>query len=157
MDIETKLEADYKTAMRAQDKPRVQVIRQVRSKLQEAANAPDFRGPMTEASRQKAISSYVKQLEKSCGELSAGGERGAKLVAQYRVEIDYLTPFLPQGLDDAALREAVQKELAAANVTDARQAGKVLGALMKAHPGRVDAKRARAFIDEALSARTTEG
>lgn len=152
MDIETKLEQDYKAAMRAQNRPLVQTIRQVRAKVQEASHAPGFVGPMTDAGRQRAIAGYVKQLEKSCEELSAGGERGAALVAQYRAEVAYLTPLLPQPMDDAALRAAVAAQLAQSGVTDPRQAGKVLGALMKAHPGVIDARRAKAAVDAALAA-----
>lgn len=153
MDIEEKLDHDLKQAMRAKDRPLVQAIRQVRSKLQEATHAEDFVGPMTDAKRQQVIGSYVKQLEKSCVELAAGGERGAQLVAQYQAEVDYLRPLLPQPLTDDELRQTIDANLVALGVTDARQAGKVLGALMKAHPGRVDANRARTLVGEALAAR----
>lgn len=157
MDIETKLEEDYKAAMRAKNRPLVQAIRQVRAKIQEASHAPGIVGPMTEALRQRVIAGYVKQLEKSCEELSAGGERGAVLVAQYRAEVAYLTPLLPQPMNDAALLRAVATQLERTGVTDPRQAGKVLGALMKAHPGAIDAKRAKAAVDAALAAGAKRG
>lgn len=150
MSIEQTLDQQLKEAMRAKDKAKVACIRQVRSKLQEAQNQPDFRGPTDDALLQQVIASYVKQLEKSVTELAAGGERSLSLRTQYAEEVSFLRQFLPAQLDAQAIKKLAAAQIAKDNVTDVRQAGKVVGALMKAHRGQLDAAKAKAVVQALL-------
>src|SRR4051812_16310179 len=107
MSIEERLNEDLKTAMRAKEADRVACIRQLRSKVQEAVNAPDFKGPPDDALYQKTIVSYAKSLEKGIAELMQAGERSAPLRNKYSAEIAYLKQFLPQTMDAGATRQLV--------------------------------------------------
>lgn len=150
MSIQQQLDDALKTAMRQKQSETVACIRQLKSKVQEAINQPQFKGPVDDALYQQIITSYAKSLEKGISEFTAAGARGENLVAQYKREIAYLSQYLPKLLDQDEVEALVHKTLEQMGVTDPKQAGRVLGALIKAHPNRIDPKMAKACIDRAL-------
>lgn len=149
-DIAKRLDEDMKNAMRAKDQPKVACVRQLRSKAQEAQNAPDFKGPADDAFYQKIITSYVRMLDKGIADLGAAGERGAPLIASYKAEIDYLSQFLPRMLSADATATLVKDTVAALGAKEAKDVGRVIGAIMKDHKGQVDPALARKLVEEAL-------
>jgi uncharacterized protein YqeY len=151
MTITERLAEALKDAMRARDSDRVACIRQVRSKLQEAMNAPDFEGEMSDDDAQKIIASYVKSLQKSIEELRAGGDKAQPLITKYQAEIGYLEGYLPQRLDEDATAALVDSALGELGITDAKQAGRAIGHIMKAHRSEVDAALVRKIVEARLS------
>ncbi len=149
MSIEAQLDGALKDAMRAKDADRVACIRQVRSKVQEAMNAPDFKGPSDDAFYQRIIASYVKSLEKSMVELAQGGERSKPLRDKYEAEVTYLKAYLPKQLSEAETKALVDKTIASLGAGPG-QAGKVMGAIMKDHKGQVDSALVKRLAEEAL-------
>jgi uncharacterized protein YqeY len=149
-EIAKRLDDDLKAAMRAKDQAKVACVRQLRSKAQEAMNAPDFKGPADDAFYQKIITSYTRMLDKGIGELGSAGERGAPLIASYKAEIDYLSQFLPKMLSPDATATLVKKAVEAVGAKDMKDAGKVIGAIMKEHKGEVDPALTRKLVEEAL-------
>jgi hypothetical protein len=149
--IESRLNDDLKTAMKRKQADRVGCIRQVRSKIQEAANAKGFSGEVDDALHLKVIGSYVKSLQKGIEELQGGGDRGAELRDKYQAEIAYLEQFLPKLLDEAATRAIVEATIAELGISDSKQSGRVMGAVMKAHKGELDPGLTRKLVDEALA------
>ena len=150
MSIEQRLDEDLKQGMRSKDAARMGCVRQVRSKMQETVNAKDFSGTVDDALYQKVIASYVKQLRRGIEELGEGSGRAQELRDKYQAEIDYLGQFLPKLLDEGATGALVQEALVSSGVTDAKQAGRVVGGIMKTHKGEVDAAVVRRLVDEAL-------
>ncbi|MEE8409421.1 MAG: GatB/YqeY domain-containing protein [Myxococcota bacterium] len=151
MGIEQRLDDDLKAGMRAKEAHRVSCIRQVRSKIQEAVNAKGFKGKVDDALYQETISTYIKSLQKGIEELAAGGERGEALCTKYQAEIDYLKEFLPEMMGEDETRALVKKTVEELAVTDPKQAGHVMGAVMKDHQGKVDPGLVRRLVDEALA------
>ena len=151
MSIEAQLTDEMKAAMRQKDQDKLACIRQVRSKVQEATNAADFKGPSDDAFYQRIIAGYVKMLQKSLGDFVAAGEKGAALLGKYKAEIAYLEKYLPKTLSEAETRELVKKTVATLGVTDPKQAGKVMGALMKEHRGVLDAGLVKRLVDDVLT------
>lgn len=137
-------------ALKAHDAERASCIRQVKARLQEATNAPNFTGDVDDALVVQVIGSYVKSLDKSMVELRAAGEKGADLVAKYSRETAYLAQFLPKLMDDAATQKLVKDTLAAQNITDPKQGGRVMGMILKAHKGQVDTALLKAAIAQQL-------
>jgi uncharacterized protein YqeY len=74
---------------------------------------------------------------------------------QLGFEIAFCDRFLPQKLGDAEVRALVKDAIARLGVTDARQAGRVVGEIMKAHKGVVDAGTAKRIAEELLTAIST--
>jgi uncharacterized protein YqeY len=150
MSIEEQLNADLKEQMRAKAADTVACIRQLKSKVQETVNAKGFSGPVDDALYQKVIASYVKSLEKGISELQAAGDRGEALRARYQAEIDYLARYMPKLLGEADTLVLVKKAIAASGVNDPKQAGKVLGVLMKEHKGQIDTTLAKRLVEREL-------
>lgn len=151
MSIEAQLNDAMKRAMRSGDKDRLACIRQLKSKVQEAANAKDFTGVVDDALYQRVIESYVKSLRKGLAELEGAGERGEALRNKYQGEIDYLSEFLPQKLAEAETRALVQQAVADTGAREPREAGRVMGVIMKAHKDAVDPALVRRLVDEELA------
>lgn len=150
MTIENQLNDELKANMRAKNADVVACIRQLKSKVQEATNAKDFAGEVNDALYQQVIASYVKSLQKAIGEMESAGDRSQAIRAKYTAEIGYLNKFMPKMLDEAATRTLVRKAIETSGVTDAKQSGKVLGALMKQHKGEIDPALAKRLVEAEL-------
>lgn len=140
-------------AMRAKDDRTTQCLRMLKTKIAERRTSPGFQGEVTDAVVQEVAAAYARQLEKALAEYEAAGERGAAARADLRFEIDYLARFLPKKLDEAATREIVRAAIAAAGAKDPREAGKVVGAVLKTHRAVVDAAVAKRIAEELLAAK----
>ena len=146
------LQEQLVAALKGHDAERASCIRQVKARLQEATNAPNFTGEVDDAFVVQVIGSYVKSLDKSMVELRAAGDKGADLVAKYSRETAYLAQFLPKLLDAAATQALVKEALTSLKVSDPKQSGRVMGAILKAHKGQLDTHLLKQAIAEQLGA-----
>ena len=64
MGIQEELVAELQDAMRARDKPRASVIRQVQTEVAVAKSAPGFTGELDDELYTATIASYVKKMER---------------------------------------------------------------------------------------------
>ncbi len=131
MTIQEQLAADMKKAMKAGDKPTLNVIRQIQSEVAVAKAAPGFTGEVDDELYRSIIASYTKRMRKAKGEFEAAGDRGAEQAAKLAFEIDYLSRYLPQQLDEAQTRELVRETIGRLGATDPKESGKVIGAVMR--------------------------
>ncbi|MBC7794148.1 MAG: GatB/YqeY domain-containing protein [Clostridia bacterium] len=150
--IASRLDEDLKNAMRAKDQPKVAAIRQLRSKAQEAMNAPDFKGPADDGFYQKIIVNYSRMLEKGIADLIPAGDRGAPLRESYRNEIGYFQQFLPKLLDERETAAIVKNAVETLGVKELKEVGRVVGFIMKEHKGAIDPGLTRRLVEEALKA-----
>ena len=148
--IESQLGDALKAGMRAKDTDRVACIRQVKARMQETVNAEGFKGEVNDALYQEVIGSYVKILKKSVDEMASAGEKTQALRDKYTAEITYLEQYLPKVLGEAKTRDIVKSILSELNVTDPKQSGRVMGAIMKDYKGKVDPGMAKRILDELL-------
>ena len=88
---------DIKTAMRAKDKPRLEAVRMLKSSLLENQTSKSPKKP------EDVAISHVKKLKDALGSFPAGSEEAEKLAA----EISFLTPYIPQPMDEAEVREMI--------------------------------------------------
>ena len=151
MAILDELNARYKQAMKAREQQAVDTIRMVRARLDTRQNKKDFDGELTDAIVQNEITAYVKQLKKALPEYEKAGPSGTEMMDKLRFEIDYLSEFLPETMDEAATRAVVEATLQKLGVSDPRRAGSVMGAIMKEHKGQVDPALVRRLVDQALN------
>src|SRR4026209_2417057 len=91
-----------------------------------------------------------KQLQKALAEFEKAGERGAAQAADLRFEIAFCEGHLPKTMDDEAVRALVRERIAALGVGDPRQAGRLVGDIMKTHKGQVEAGDVKRIADELL-------
>ena len=153
MSIKEELASELKDAMRANDGPRRDVIRQIETEVAVARSEPGFDGEVDDELYRKVIGSYAKKMDKSRQEYHDLGERGAAMAAKLGFEVGYLARWLPQKLDEEATRALIREaitELAVAG--DEKAAGRVTGHVMKAHGEDLDGGLVNRLVREELSA-----
>ena len=155
MSVETDIQDRLKDAMRAKDARTADCIRMIKTKHMERRTAAGFKGPLDDSLWVEVIAAYQKQLRKSREEYAAVGERGAEAIAQLDFEIGFCAQFLPKAASDDEVRSIVRETVARLGASDAKQAGRVVGEIMKAHKGKIEAATVKRMVDEELAAPKT--
>ena len=150
MPLEQQLNDTLKQAIKDKDLRTADVLRMLKTKLQERRTAKGFSGDVDDALVVDVIGAYRKQLQKALGEYEKVGERGAAQAAQLRFEIEFCERYLPRGMDEAALRALVRERLGALGISDAKQVGRLVGDVMKTHKGQVEAADVKRVAEELL-------
>jgi len=131
MGIQEELVAELVDAMKARDKPRTSVIRQVQTEIAVAKSAPGFKGEVDDDLYKSTIVSYVKKMEKARLEFEGLGERGAEQAAKLAYEVDYLSRWMPNLPGEDETRDIVKSAIAELGVDDPKMMGRVMGHIMK--------------------------
>ncbi|MDY0002615.1 MAG: GatB/YqeY domain-containing protein [Polyangia bacterium] len=150
MTIQEELRSELKDATRARDQARLEVIRAVETELTMARTAKGFSGEVDDALYRQVIAAYSKKMDKARAEYEGLGERGKEMAAKLAFEVEYLSRWLPKKLDEAGTLALVREAIAALGVSDPKQAGKVMGHLMKGHKEALDAGLVNRLVKEAL-------
>jgi len=139
---------EIKAAMRAQDKPRLAILRLVN---QEVKNIEiDERREVAEADVDAMLKRVLKQTRETLeGSILAANndERTALLSTQVAILEDYL----PQQLSGDALLAAIDAVLADTGAASKKEMGKVMGALNQQTGGNFDKAAAAAYLGGKLS------
>jgi uncharacterized protein YqeY len=134
---------DMTTAMKAGEKERVGALRLVLSELQRAVkdgNADEL--AVLRRERKRRLEAAEQYHAASRPELAGHEEFEARLIESY----------LPAELDDAGLAAIIAAVIEELGVSDVKDMGQVMKAVMARGGGRVDGKRASARVREALRA-----
>src|SRR5262245_24349721 len=150
MPLEQQLNDTLSKAIKEKDAPTADVVRMIKSKIGERRTAKGFSGTVDDALVLDVIGAYRKQLQKAVAEYDKLGERGAAQAAQLRFEIELCERYLPRGMDEGALRALVQELIPALGITDPKQAGRLVGDVMKTHKGQVEAGDVKRIVEELL-------
>ncbi len=152
MSIKEELAAELREAMRSQDAPRRDVIRQIETEVAVARSDPDFDGEVDDDLYRQVIGSYVKKMDKARQEYLDVGERGAALAAKLGYEVEYLSRWMPRKLDEDATRQMVRDAIEELGVAgDEKAAGRVTGHIMKSHGKDVDGGLVNRLVREELT------
>jgi uncharacterized protein YqeY len=125
----------------------------IKTKHMERRTAAGFKGPLDDSLWLDVITAYQKQLRKSREEYAAIGDRGADAIASIDFEIGFCSRFLPKAASDDEVRSIVRETVARLGVSDAKQSGRVVGEIMKAHKGKVEAAAVKRIVEEELAAK----
>jgi hypothetical protein len=150
MSIETALNEQLKLAMRSKDGRAADCIRMIKTKHMERRTAAGFKGPLDDNLWLDVVASYQKQLRKSREEYAAIGARGAEAIAQLDFEIGFCAQFLPKAASDDEVRALVREAVVRLGASDPKQAGRVVGEIMKANKGKLDPSAVKRIVDEEL-------
>ena len=151
MSIETQLGDLLKDAMRARDAQTADCIRMIKTKHMERRTAAGFKGPLDDNLWLDVVATYQKQLRKAREEYVAVGARGADALPQLDFEIAFCARFLPKAASDDEVRAAVREGLVRLGVSDPKQAGRLIGEIMKANKGKFDPGTVKRIVDEELA------
>jgi uncharacterized protein YqeY len=151
MSIEEELRKQLTAAIKAKDLRTADVIRMVNTEVMKRRTAAGFSGQVDDALHVDVISAYKKSMEKARPQYEAAGERGREHLDQIDFETRFLDQFLPKGLSEDQVRDAVMTAIAETGATDVKAVGKVVGAVMKKHKGQVDAAQVKDLATAALT------
>src|SRR5262245_59065953 len=149
--LETQLREQLTAAIKAKDLRTANLIRMINTKIMERRTAKGFTGTVDDALILDVIATYKKSMEKARIEYLGAGERGKEQIAEIDFEVAWCSKFLPQGLSEAELRDAVIAAVAALPSRDPKMAGRAVGAIKKQFGDRADAQLAKKMIDEELA------
>jgi uncharacterized protein len=150
MALEEDLTSRLTQAIKGKDGRTADVIRMLKTRLQERRTAKDFAGQVDDALVLDVIGAYRKQLQKAIAEYEKLGERGAEQAARLRFEQEFCEGYLPKGMDEAAVRALVKERVASLGIADAKQVGRLIGDIMKTHKGQVEAAEIKRIAEELL-------
>lgn len=151
MTIEQRLREQLKNALKQRDLQTANTIRMIETRVTERTKAKGFEGEADDALYEEVIAAYKKSMEKAIKEFEGGGERGQAQIAELKLEIVICAAYLPQPLGEEEVLEAVRAAIAELEATDAKMTGRIIGAVMKAHKGRVDAALIKRLVSQELS------
>lgn len=149
--LESQLQDVLKDSMRTKDQRTADVVRMIKTKHMERRTAAGFKGPLDDALWLDVITAYQKQLKKSREEYAALGEKGLEPIEQIDFEIAFCSRFLPKMAGDDEVKAFVGETIARLGTNDPKQAGRVVGEIMKAKKGVFDAAVVKRFVDEKLA------
>lgn len=135
MSLKDEFDAELVDAMRTHDRNRVDVVRQILTEVGRALKAPGFSGEADDELYRATIASYAKKMGKALAEYENLGERGAEAAAKLRFEVTYLGRWLPRAVSEEDVAAFVDTTVTGLGASGLKDVGRVMGALMKAHPG----------------------
>jgi uncharacterized protein YqeY len=149
MALEQKVMAELKTAMLAKNEAALRGLRAIKAAIILAKTSEGAGGELKEADETKLLQKLVKQRKDSLTIYQQQGR--ADLAQKEEEEIAIIEKFLPQQLDEAALKAILTKIIAETGATSPADIGKVMGAATKELAGQADGKTINAMARELLS------
>ena len=147
MNLTARIESEYLAAMRARNELVVSVLRMLKAaaKLRQV----ELKRPLTDDELLDVVAKQAKQRRESIEQFAKAGR--ADLVEKEERELEVLSTYLPAPLTDAELGDAVAAAVAELDAHGMKDMGRVVQAVLAAHKGRVDGKRASVAVKARLS------
>ena len=148
MSIAEDVTAQLKDAMRAKDERRLSALRSMRT-----AFLNEMKKDGSESISDEVCEGLLRKLEKQRKESIEAFTKGDReeMAEAERVELAVIQEFLPSLADEAQTRAWVEAAITESGASSARDIGKVMGVLMKAHKAEIDGNLARSIVQELLS------
>ncbi len=140
----------YKEAMKARDQRRTATLRAINAAIKDRdiANRGEGKPPLTDPDLLVLLQKMVKQREESFAIYAEAGRNDLATVE--KEEIDILNEFLPKGLSEAEVDDAIRAAIAKTGAVGAKDMGKVIASLKADYPGRIDFGKASGRVKSAL-------
>ena len=138
---------DLKSAMKAQDKLKLSVIRMVKSSIQmEELNK---KRELTDDEVIDVISKQIKTRKDSINEFTKGGRED--LVESTSKEIEILSAYLPEQLTEEEINSIIEKVFEEVKPSSAKDMGKVMKAITPLVKGKADMGMVSSIIKSKLN------
>jgi uncharacterized protein YqeY len=141
----------YKTAIKARDQRRTSTLRAVLAAIKDRdiANRGEGKPALIDDEVLVLVQKMVKQREESLAIFAQAGRDDLAVVE--REEIAILSEFLPQGLNESEVDNAIRLAIDKTGAEGAKDMGKVIASLKADFPGRIDFGEASGRVKAALS------
>ena len=144
--MQSKIEADLKTAMKAGEKRRVATLRLLLANVKN--ERIQSQRELTAEDVEAVIRRAVKQRKDSIEQYGKGGRQD--LVDAETEELAILEAYLPKGMSDAEVEAALKDVIREKSLSSSKDVGLAMKELMARHKGRVDGKQAQAIARRLL-------
>jgi uncharacterized protein YqeY len=148
MSLKARLSEDVKTAMRAQDKPRLGVLRLVTAAIKQ--REVDERIELDDTAVLAVLDKMAKQRRESIEQFQAAKRQD--LVDKEQFELEVIQSYLPEPLDDAALEALIDRAIASVGASGMQDMGAVMNELRPEVQGRADMKAVSGAVRARLGA-----
>lgn len=134
MSLRQRIQEDTKTAMRQKDKARLAVIRMLSAAIKQ--REVDERVELDDTDIIGVVEKMIKQRRDSFAQYRDAGR--PELAQQEQAEIEVLSVYLPQPLDEAELDRLVNEAVTASGASSMKDMGQVMAILKPQVQGRAD-------------------
>jgi uncharacterized protein len=149
MNLEQKIMAEMKDAMKAKDEASLRGLRAIKAEIIKAKTEPGANGELSEDTEMKMLQKMMKQRKDSL-EIYRTQSRD-DLAKKEEQEIVIIEKFLPKQMGEAELKEALKKIITEVGASSPADMGKVMGIATKQLAGKADGKTISATVKELLS------
>lgn len=148
MSIQTEVNEQIKTAMKAKDTVSLEALRALKSAFL-LANTSGANVSMSEAEELKIVQKLVKQRQDSA---SIYSEQGRMDLAEPELaQAKVLEQFLPKQMSEAELTSAIQTIINSSGASSIKDMGKVMGIASKDLAGQADGKSISEVVKKLLA------
>lgn len=150
--LRTQINDAMKNALRAKDERTLATTRLIISRMRDLDIAARPKGN-TDGIGDDEILGMLQGMIKQRRESIALYEKGNRpdLVKQESEEIGVIERFMPKQMDEAAVKEAIDKIIAATGAASVKDMGKVMGELKKTYAGQMDFSQAGSLVKARLA------
>ncbi len=144
------IKAETVTAMKAKDKERTAALRLISAKIKD--RDIELRGKEAgddDAMVIDVLQKMAKQRRESITMYEEGGR--TELAEQEKSELAVIEEFLPQQMDEAETKAAIERIKADTGAEGMKDMGRVMGELKARHGTQLDMGRASGWVKESLS------
>lgn len=160
--LKQQIQNEIKEAMKSKDAFLLGVLRMIstaiknreidkRTKLVKGGEQGDIdaMSQLTDEEVLSAIMSEAKKRKDSIAEFEKGGR--IDLAEQEKKELEILAKYLPEQMPEEEVRKIVKETLAKIGVSDIKEMGKIMGALMPQIKGKADGALVQKIVKEELT------
>lgn len=148
MDIFEKVSKDIIAAMKAKDKMRLEVLRNVKKYFIEAKTAPGANDTLDDATALKILSKLAKQGRDTAALYTEQGR--PDLAEEETAQAAIIEEYLPKALSADELEAEVKAIIAETGASSMKDMGKVMGIASKKLAGRADGKAISVLVKQLL-------
>jgi uncharacterized protein YqeY len=142
--------ADMKEAMKAGEKGKLGAIRLIQAALKDKDIEARGNGkePLSDEEILALLQKMVKQRQESITMYEQGGR--TEPAQQEKDEVAVITSYLPQQMDEAETKAAIEAAIAETGAASMKDMGKVVGTLRAKYAGRMDFAKASGLVKDML-------
>ncbi len=147
--MNTKIQEDIKTAMRAKDTTKLNVLRALKNAI---TNTALTKGSITEPVSDIEIMGLIrKEISKRQDSIKAFvSAMRQELIDKEQSEIDILTPYLPVEMSDEDLEEIVTSTIVLLAASSKKDMGRIIKSVVEQVDGKADNRRISKMVGEKL-------
>jgi uncharacterized protein len=149
MNLEQKVMAQMKDAMKAKDEAALRGLRAIKAEIIKAKTEPGAQGEISADVEIKMLQKMVKQRKDSLEIFQQQNRQD--LVQKEQDELMIIEQFLPAQMSNEELKKELQEIILETGASSAADMGKVMGAATKKLAGRADGKAISAAVRELLA------